>query len=283
MYFNSDIIINLQVVGLSSSFNKEESGNFNKSPKHVKLEPGGGSKKNTRNTFEVVKHVSENTKDQKVSQNTKFKTDQDGDPLALLGKNVLIDPIPKEPKTCKKEIPTFMSSNEYQCNSCDFKCYVLSDLKNHKYTHGGKQFSCDLCDYNSPSNGEVLRHKKRRHLEKSISCDQCEYATCAFSFLRAHKRAKHDDIAYNCDQCKLTFISVGGLRRHEQRIHLGVIFTCQECEKQFSTRERLQVHVKAVHEGVTFACEAPDCDYITSRKFNLQKHTKKTHAQSTVQ
>ena len=226
-----------------------------------------------------------------MSKITKLKMDQEK-VLALLGNNVLIDHISKKEQICKNEvdIPVVEEqvkrknaldanpSNEYHCNSCNFKCYALYDMKKHKYSHGVKQFSCDLCKYNSPSRGEVSRHKKRRHSEKTISCDQCDFATVQISFLKAHKRAKHEDIPFPCNKCELTLISAGGLRRHEQRIHQGVTFTCQECGQKFSTRERLKEHAEAVHDGVTFACEVLGCEYITSRMFNLQKHMKNTHS-----
>ena len=283
-------------MGLSKTppVHKEEAEDFDQtqeSPKHVKLESWSASKTSTRETFEGVNNTSENALDQRVSKNIIFKTDEEG-AIALLGENILIDHIPKREQICKNEVDTadvekhmqrkntldVNPTNEYYCNSCNFKCYALCDMKNHKYSHGVEQFSCDLCKYNSPSRGEVERHKKRRHSEKTVSCDQCEFVTHQFSFLKAHKRGKHQDISFTCAKCNLTLISAGGLRRHEQRIHLGVAFTCQECGQKFSTRERLKEHSEAVHEGVTFSCEVLGCDYITSRKFNMQNHMKKTHA-----
>ena len=284
-------------MGLSktSPLPKEEAENINQTPKHAKHESGNVFNRSlsTKQTFEDVNNTSEKTLDQQVSKNMNIKTDQEN-ALALLGKNVLIDHISKKEQICKDEVGIadmekqmqrknaldVNHRNEYYCNSCNFKCYALYDLKKHKYSHGGKQFSCDLCKYNSPSMGEVSRHKKRRHSEKTVSCDQCKFVTYQISFLKAHMRSKHQDISYPCPKCNLTLISAGGLRRHEQRIHLGVAFTCQECGQKFSTRERLKEHVEAVHEGVTFACEVLGCEYITSRKFNMQNHMKKTHASS---
>ena len=276
--------------------------------KHVKLESGSVF---TRQTFEDVNDTSEKTPDQNVPKNEIVKAGQEA-ALALLGENVLIDQISKKidqqvskkidqasqkidqiskkEEICKNEVDGAVlekkrkntldenPTNEYYCNSCDFKCYALYDLKNHKYSHGGKQYSCDICKYNSPSRGEVARHKKRRHSEKTVSCGQCKFVTYQYSFLKAHMRSKHENISFKCDKCDLTLVSAGGLRRHEQRIHLGVSFTCQECGQKFSTRERLKEHVEAVHEGVTLTCEVLGCEYITSRKLNIQKHMKNTHA-----
>ena len=278
---------------------KEDAENINqtpKIPKHVKHESGSLSNFSTKQTLEDANNTSENALDQKVSKSMNIKTDQEG-ALALLGGNVIIDHISKKEQICKKDEVDIADMekqtkrknalddnprNEYHCNSCSFKCYALYDLKKHKYSHGGKQFSCDLCKYNSPSMGEVSRHKKRRHSEKTVSCDQCKFVTYQISFLKAHMRSKHQDISYPCPKCNLTLISASGLRRHEQRIHLGLAFTCQECGQKFSTRERLKEHVEAVHEGVTFACEVIGCEYITSRKLNMQNHMKKTHASSST-
>ena len=221
---------------------------------------------------------------------SKIEKERVGDLKALLGKNIIVDQILKK-EDVNKKVDTVVVKNikkrnktldvaredEYSCDTCDFRCYVLSEMKKHKYSHGVQQFSCDQCNYNSPSSKEVRRHKKRQHSEKTISCDQCEFATYHLNLLKAHKMSKYENIAFSCNQCDQSFSNKGGLRRHGLRVHLGLVFTCNECQQQFSTRDWLQNHVRAAHEGATFACEVPDCDYVTAMKANLQKHMKKTH------
>ena len=100
---------------------------------------------------------------------SKIEKERVGDLKALLGRNIIVDQILKKEdvtkkvdtvvvKNIKKRNMTLDVAREdgYSCNTCDYKCYVLSEMKKHKYSHGVQQCSCDQCNYNSPSSKEAL-------------------------------------------------------------------------------------------------------------------------------
>ena len=113
-------------------------------------------------------------------------------------------------------------------------------------------------------------------------------------FLNRHMKFDHPDI-YPCDECEETFPSTDLLSEHFIKTHLSSQDrTCPICDQNFETELRASEYIAEVNNPDApnrsnknnktsatktnldnFSCIV--CDYVTSKKSNLERHTKTKH------
>ena len=116
-----------------------------------------------------------------------------------------------------------------------------------KASGGGKQFSCDVCDFKTVLNHELRRHMTSHSLDRPFKCDinDCEY------------RARRKDV----------------LRRHQKKIHkIRSNFTCNypKCNRGFDSQPLLRQHMNS-HKN-RFLCRWEGCQYRTDTFAKLNEH-----------
>ena len=170
------------------------------------------------------------------------------------------------------------SKNKFQCDKCDYKCFLNSNLKQHiKMVHDKiKDFECPQCDFKCSNNGNLKQHTKRVHDKiKDIECPQCDYKCFSNGHLTKHIKAVHDKIKdFQCDKCDFKCSNNSDLKRHIKTVHDKIKdFECPQCDYKCSNNSNLKQHIKTVHDKIKdFEC--PQCDYKCSQISNFNRHVK---------
>ena len=125
-------------------------------------------------------------------------------------------------------------------------------------------------------------------------CTKCTRSFNRIQFLNRHMKFDHP-VMYPCDECEETLASTDLLSEHFIKTHLSSQDrTCPICDQVFETELRASEHIAKVHNidvpngsnktNKTSATKTdPEkiscvvCEYVTSKKSNLERHTKNKH------
>jgi uncharacterized C2H2 Zn-finger protein len=89
-----------------------------------------------------------------------------------------------------------ISTNELQCDQCDFVARTSSALVWHRIKQHTprKALKCDQCDFVAKYPGGLKWHKHRLHAAADeLKCDQCDFVAKWKGGLTHHKRAAHTE------------------------------------------------------------------------------------------
>ena len=160
----------------------------------------------------------------------------------------------------------------------------------------GECFSCDKCNFQTTTQGQLEKHIINRHV--TFSCDICNFEAAKKHDLRDHLRFEHYGLTYNCEFCAKKFNGKMFLKRHMFKMHgsqlsrckqcgvkylesfkkhkcKNIAFACNGCDKVFKRKDRAKEHARC-HEGRTFDCSI--CGIKCSRPDSLRNHIKSFHS-----
>ena len=80
-------------------------------------------------------------------------------------------------------------------SGCNQNVTKMENLANHKQA-GNKLFTCDVCNYSTRRNRELLVHKKAKHEGFRYSCPLCGHKTVFRHSLKRHMDVQHEDKRY---------------------------------------------------------------------------------------
>ena len=116
------------------------------------------------------------------------------------------------------------------------------DLKQENYNqettqgclkiHQTKHETCDICDKQLTTNGDITRHKQVTH-DFNHFCDKCDIQATQKNNITVHIKAKHDVIRYSCTTCHKTF---SNFKRHKENSHylngerVRLVSDCREAD-----------------------------------------------------
>lgn len=144
---------------------------------------------------------------------------------------------------------SFVGDAPFQCNQCDAKFKINSDLKRHSRVHSGeKPFKCDLCEYRCAMKANLKSHVQLKHgVAGSYSCTECDFRCSAKAALRHHSRQHRPAQPLQCSQCSYSCSSKGALKVHE-RVHSDERpFRCEHCSFTSKQRSNLLIHRRKCH------------------------------------
>ena len=92
-----------------------------------------------------------------------------------------------------------ISGKNEKCDQCEYVTFNKATLDRHRLSHHGissdNSQKCNECDFVSvsPTHGRanLLRHIRSKHGEQMIKCDECDYETPRNDILLKHKRRQH--------------------------------------------------------------------------------------------
>ncbi|CAG0892094.1 unnamed protein product [Darwinula stevensoni] len=138
------------------------------------------------------------------------------------------------------------------------------DMDSHDMAYEPKDFSCK--DTSSNDSGVPI-----------FKCDLCEYESYSQGMLQTHLKCHENDPRkpFQCDICNMKFSNGANMRRHRVR-HTGVKpYACKICQKRFFRKDHLAEHMTTHNKKVPFHC--PICNKGFQRQIAMRAHFQNEH------
>ena len=160
---------------------------------------------------------------------------------------------------------------------CGYSAKCPNELRTHTSIHSSEhKYKCGQCYYSTPSNANLLHH--RRYVHSNVRSFVCPRSDCNQAFktnsdLKRHELTHSSEKPFKCDECGQRFKSNGYLPKHKRFVHSKVRqFVCRinDCNKRFKTKSQLNSHTQIHSSEKPFKCT--ECDKRFKRLQNLNGH-----------
>ena len=200
----------------------------------------------------------------------------------------------------KKHLARVHDAKPVKCDLCNV---VVKSLYSHNYrVHGGKQYTCTICDKkfkldghlkshftthvkreqkvfpDSPSPTNIKKDGTRKEEEVKSECNICLRKFSA-TYLKLHMKNIHTDVnKIECTYCKNSFSNKTNLETHITRVHTKLdtkekTIKCSfnDCQREFWNFGDMRNHSKCHSDAKPFKCEL--CEKSFKGKNGLASHT----------
>ena len=127
-----------------------------------------------------------------------------------------------------------------------------------------------------PLNKLEAKRKKSRQTSGMLSCEQCYFMTEANEYLVQHQKALHIKAEPTYGELGIQTDSKLSLVDHTPD-NMGKPFRCESCEYQTTRRGNLVRHTQKMHEGNKYHCVT--CDFQTTSSGSLRIHNQSKHGE----
>ena len=110
-------------------------------------------------------------------------------------------------------------------------------------------------------------------MDASSLCHDCGLIFTEKYMLKEHKRVAHDERVLKCDHCQIEVVGLRKMKAHKQKHKQK---ECKKCSLLIYINSWSSHQAKCAETKLK--CEK--CKFETSKKFNLQAHTKSIHESS---
>lgn len=139
---------------------------------------------------------------------------------------------------------------EHPCTTCNKIFPSWNSLKEHRKTHSGETFACNICNKPFKQRVSLDAHIQKHKEDESRTCKPCNKPFASKLELRKHQQSMHEDqFTFECDTCKRTFTAKARLDKHKEGKCPGFDTT--------STKKKSEVDVSTHLGRDLFKCVAP--------------------------
>ncbi|XP_014274560.1 zinc finger autosomal protein [Halyomorpha halys] len=168
----------------------------------------------------------------------------------------------------------------YKCRQCEFKTPKEYEMRKHKsQVHNKLKHQCFYCNYCSTVQSCLLRHVMARHTkEKPFKCTTCDYRATQHVTLQEHIMAKHTfEKPHQCPYCDYASVQRSILKDHIKAKHThDKNRQCSQCSFASVSYSTLKRHIMAKHTNEKpYKCE--HCNYSATQSGQLRKHVMAIH------
>lgn len=138
---------------------------------------------------------------------------------------------------------------EHPCSTCSKTFPSWNALKEHRKTHSGETFACNICKKPFKQRVSLDAHIQKHKEDESRTCKPCNKPFASKLELRKHQQSMHEDqFTFECDTCKRTFTAKARLDKHKEGKCPGF---------DTSTKKKSEVEVSTHLGRDLFKCVAP--------------------------
>uniref|UniRef100_A0A1B6DAI6 C2H2-type domain-containing protein n=1 Tax=Clastoptera arizonana TaxID=38151 RepID=A0A1B6DAI6_9HEMI len=168
----------------------------------------------------------------------------------------------------------------YECDKCGKKFALEYKLLEHKQTHEGKNYKCNLCSL-SFIKKRYLRSHKENH--PNYICNFCGKEYTSKIKLTYHLRGSSGD-GFLCQKCNLDCNCFEGYKKHmikhERKGEMTT--TCPICEIEFKNNAAFKRHLILKHpqDSIRYNKQVKICNHckhVCSSSHHLAKHIRLKH------
>ena len=225
------------------------------------------------------------------------------------------DKIFNYPGTLKQHQASFHMNLRYPCHLCEYKASDPNILSSHRKIKHPDYYKENVGKkgLNRPpvfddekfliNKYKIEKSKQTRAMKDKIQVDDQSRYLCPFCSHKAtlrpnlliHIYSKHEGRKYNCDKCDKSFSYQRTLKQHQDSFHMNMKYPCSLCTYKASNPSNLSNHRRFKHtdyykehvgkRGLNkppvfpndkrFKCNS--CEFMSSLKFGLKRHIKKSH------
>ncbi|XP_060582847.1 zinc finger protein 227-like [Ruditapes philippinarum] len=128
---------------------------------------------------------------------------------------------------------------QFTCEICEYDTGKKYNLERHIKVHVDTDESaskttlmCDVCGMQFLSKFGMALHTKNEHLKQfKYECQICKKGFNQLLPYKGHVSSHVKHTKQKCEKCNLTFKHKSSLDRHKKTIHDDVKYDCAECEQ----------------------------------------------------
>ena len=160
-----------------------------------------------------------------------------------------------------------LEEREFKCSheNCGYSSHAALNLKNHEESkHGGVQYKCAECGFQTSSNMYLQTHMRRHAVPDAFKCTRCDAKFGLEREVKDHILDNHPSMLQE------EIEGIIGRRTHLYRKSKKEWFQCENCPQRFRMLSELRQHLW-MHQGVTpYKCDI--CGHGTRSMSNLKTH-----------
>ncbi|KAJ6644547.1 Zinc finger and SCAN domain-containing protein 12 [Pseudolycoriella hygida] len=150
-----------------------------------------------------------------------------------------------DPKPVKEPV----KPREHICSTCNKTLPSWNALKEHRKSHSGETFACNICNKPFKQRVSLDAHIQKHKEDESRTCKPCNKPFASKLELRKHQQAMHESqFDFECNTCKRKFTAKARLDKHKEGKCPGF---------DTSTKKKSEVEVSSHLGRDLFKCVAP--------------------------
>ena len=165
------------------------------------------------------------------------------------------------------------------CLYCAFSADDLDAFRTHQRVctqqHGATTLTCMFCGERCAGETELQDHASLVHQSHFYICESCPFFTGNVAAFETHQQQHSSE--QHCDESLPESANQPVAQKPKSMGNVG-LFNCPHCDFTSKYRNVLRKHLSR-HPGEIYTCGVAGCDYRTTDRSLLERHTRGQHGQ----